>query len=98
MTREMVWIPPGRFQYLAYHRFREGGFVLYDEGPRQVEMLGFSMDRYEVTNADFRQFIEATGYTPDEPHNFLRHWNGGFPDHLADHPVTWVSLDDARAF
>jgi formylglycine-generating enzyme required for sulfatase activity len=61
-------------------------------------MLGFHMDRYEVTNADFQQFIQATGYAPDDPHNFLRHWEAGFPDTLADHPVTWVSLEDARAF
>lgn len=98
MTRDMVWIPPGRFSYHAHHRFREGGFMLYDEGPRQVNMLGFHIDRYEVTNADFQQFLQATGYTPDDPHNFLRHWDEGFPDSQANHPVTWVSLEDARAF
>ncbi len=98
MTRETVWIPAARYAFQAHHRFREGGFVLYDEGPRLVDMLGFHIDRYEVTNADFRQFLQATGYPPKDPHNFLRHWDGGFPDPLADHPVTWVSLDDARAF
>ncbi len=98
MTREMIWLPPGQMTYQAQHRFREGGFVLYDEGPRRLNMLGFHIDRYEVTNADFKQFIDATGYAPDDPHNFLRHWANGFPEALADHPVTWVSLDDARAF
>jgi iron(II)-dependent oxidoreductase len=98
MTRETVIIPPGRFYYQAQHRFREGGFILYDEGPRLVNIFGYEIDRYEVTNADFRQFLQATGYTPKDTHNFLRHWKGGFPDALADHPVTWVSLDDARAF
>jgi formylglycine-generating enzyme required for sulfatase activity len=61
-------------------------------------MLGFHMDRYEVTNAEFRDFLTASGYRPRDPHNFLRHWKGGFPEALADHPVTWVDLDDTRAY
>ncbi len=98
MTRDMIWLPPGQMTYQAQHRFREGGFILYDEGPRRLNMRGFHIDRYEVTNEDFKQFIDATGYTPADPHNFLRHWANGFPEALADHPVTWVSLDDACAF
>jgi formylglycine-generating enzyme required for sulfatase activity len=94
----MVWVPEGQFLYHATHRFREGGFILFDEGPRRVEMHGFFMDQYEVTNADFRRFLEATGYRPAEPRNFLRHWERGFPEALANHPVTWVSLEDARAY
>jgi formylglycine-generating enzyme required for sulfatase activity len=95
---EMIQIPPGRYVFQAHHRFREGGFMLYDEGPRPVEMLGFRMDRYEVTNADYRQFLTQSNYQPVDRHNFLRHWANGFPDALADHPVTWVSLQDARAY
>ncbi len=94
----MVWVPPGRYEFAARHRFREGGFILYDEGPRPIEMGGFYMDRYEVTNMQFRQFVEASGYRPADPYHFLRHWGGGFPDVLANHPVTWVSLEDARAY
>ena len=94
----IVWVPGGQYLYCATHRFREGGFILFDEGPRQVEMHGFYMDRYEVTNAEFRRFLAESGYQPGEPHNFLRHWQGGFPESLADHPVTWVSLGDARAY
>lgn len=94
----MVAISGGCFLYHATHRWREGGFVLFDSGPRAVNMAPFLMDRYEVTNADFRAFLTATNYRPIETHNFLRHWNAGFPEALADHPVTWVSLQDARAF
>ncbi len=98
----MVEIPGGRFLYHATHRWREGGFVLFDGGPREVEMGPFLMDRYEVTNADFRTFLDATAYRPAETHNFLRHWNAGLaqraPRTRADHPVTWVSLQDARAY
>ena len=95
----MVWIPPGEYFYHSSRRWRHNGeAVLFNEGPRYVEMHGFSMDQYEVTNADFRSFLEESDYKPHEPHRFLHHWQGGFPDELADHPVIWVSLEDARAY
>jgi len=97
-ANDMVWVPGGAYLFHASHRFREGGFVLFDEGPREVMMQGFFMDRYEVTNARYREFLEASGYRPAVQHNFLRHWRDGFPAHLADHPVTWVCLEDARAY
>jgi iron(II)-dependent oxidoreductase len=95
---DMLWISAGPYAFEARHRFREGGFILYDEGPRNVEMLGFYMDRFEVTNEAFRDFLSVSGYQPRDSHNFLRHWLDGFPEPLADHPVTWVSLEDARAY
>jgi len=52
-----------------------------------------------VTNAHFKKFLEATHYQPADAHNFLRDWqNGSFPDGSADRPVTWVSIEDARAY
>ena len=93
----MVAIPGGSYLFHATHRFREGGFVLFDEGPRDVQVQPFHIDRYEVTNVEYRRFLDRTGYRPPVMHNFLRHWRDGFPEHLADHPVTWVSLEDARA-
>jgi formylglycine-generating enzyme required for sulfatase activity len=98
IPEEMIHVPNGHFLFQATHRWREGGFLMFDEGPREVEMQGFFMDRYEVTNADFRCFLEASGYQPAEPRNFLRHWRDGFPATLSDHPVTWVSLEDAHAY
>lgn len=101
---DMVWIPGGLYHYHATHRFREGGFILFDEGPRTVEMAGFFMDRYEVTNAQYLEFMEATGYHPVETHNFLRHWQRNEdgkirpPADLLNHPVVWVCREDARAY
>lgn len=102
----MVFIPGGRYTYHATYRFREGGFVLFDGGPRLVELGEYYLDRYEVTNAEFSRFLEESGYCPAEEHNFLRHWHvqgrrgwrDGYPQELANHPVTWVSLPDARAY
>ncbi|PRX50886.1 sulfatase-modifying factor enzyme 1 [Prauserella shujinwangii] len=53
----------------------------------------------EVTNARFAEFLAATGYRPAEPHRFLKHWVDGHPPPgTADEPVTFVDLDDARAY
>jgi formylglycine-generating enzyme required for sulfatase activity len=97
-TAEMVFIPGGKYLYHATHRFREGGFILFDEGPRLVEMSDFYIDRFEVTNADYKRFLDSTKYQPTVQHNFLRHWSYGYPGELANHPVTWISLEDARAY
>ena len=94
----MIEVPAGRYRYHATHRSREGGFVLYDAGPCEVDMQSYLMDRYELTNADYRQFLDLTGYRPANDHNFLRHWRSGFPTDRANHPVTWVGLEDARAY
>ena len=55
----MVWIPGGEFTM--------GGadpLARPDESPRhRVRVDGFWMDQTEVTNAQFRRFVEATGYT-----------------------------------
>lgn len=94
----MIAVSGGIFGYHATHRWREGGFVLFDEGPRDVDIQPFFIDRNEVTNAEFKRFVDATSYRPAVEHNFLRHWRHGFPQHLADHPVTWVGLEDARSY
>ncbi|WP_336707978.1 SUMF1/EgtB/PvdO family nonheme iron enzyme [Oerskovia sp. USHLN155] len=53
----------------------------------------------EVTNAQFAQFLDATGYRPAIRHRFLAHWVAGRPPAgREDEPVTFVDLDDARAY
>ena len=53
----------------------------------------------EVTNAGFAAFLDATGYTPSFPHRFLAHWEDGRPvPGTEDAPVSFVDLDDARAY
>ncbi len=53
---EIVNIQGGEFQ------FGDNRFYV-DEGPAsRTSVLGFTIDRHEVTNAQFRAFVEATGY------------------------------------
>jgi len=54
----MVWIPGGRFTMGSTDPLARP-----DESPKHtVEVRGFWMDATEVTNAEFRRFVEATGY------------------------------------
>jgi formylglycine-generating enzyme required for sulfatase activity len=64
-----------------------------------VPIDAFYIDRYPVTNADYKQFLDATHYHPADDHNFLRDWkNGTYPDGWERKPVTWVSHEDAEAY
>lgn len=54
----MVWIPGGEFTMGGVGRLARP-----DEQPlHRVRVAGFWMDCTEVTNAEFRRFVEATGY------------------------------------
>jgi sulfatase modifying factor 1 len=66
----------------------------------------FYMGRTEVTNGQFRRFVQESGYQgrpdvdPDPDYDlYLRHWRGKSimsPDD--DFPVVWVSWRNAKAF
>ncbi len=85
-ARDMVRIPAGTV-WLGSRRSA-------DEQPiRQVVVPSFYIDRYEVTNAQYRLFVRDTGYrTPAT-------WKDGFPQEgRGNYPVLGVSLDDALAY
>ena len=65
----------------------------------RMQIKPFYIDKYPVTNSQFKKFIEATHYHPKDDLNFLRDWqNGSYPAGWAKKPVTWVSQEDARAY
>ena len=66
----------------------------YEKPEHQVTVTDFWMDKTEVTNAEYADFINATGYKP--PTHFV---SGGKPASGEESlPVTRVSLKDAKAF
>ncbi|MEP6896924.1 MAG: SUMF1/EgtB/PvdO family nonheme iron enzyme, partial [Rhodanobacter sp.] len=66
---------------------------------RRMAMRAFHIDRTPVTNAQYREFLDASGWHPRDAHNFLRHWQDGAPaSGWNNKPVTWVSIEDARAY
>lgn len=65
----------------------------------RLHIPAFWIDKFPVTNAEFKRFLDATHYHPADDHNFLKDWkNGTYPKGWAQKPVTWVSLEDARAY
>lgn len=76
----------------------------WEDSPRRfhhqrLDIQPFYIDRTPVTNSEFKKFLDATGYRPKDDHNFLRDWkNGTYPQGWGSKPVTWVSIEDARAF
>ena len=45
-----------------------------------IHVKSFWIDKYPVTNAEFKKFLDATHYRPQDDLNFLRDWqNGAYP-------------------
>jgi sulfatase modifying factor 1 len=66
---------------------------------RTVTLTSVAVDAAEVTNADFAAFVDATGYVPRVANRFLAHWVDGRPAPGTEaEPVTYVDLDEARAY
>ncbi len=87
--------PPGRWPGFLWGTPHDGS-VAHDY---TVEARAFFIDEAEVSNSDFRRFLEATGHQPKHPERFLAHWPGGrMPDEIREHPVVFVDLGDARAY
>lgn len=83
----MVFIDSGEFIMGSNERWD-------DESPEHISKTNaFYIDLYEVTNRDYKKFVDATQRTP--PH----HWTQGHtPKGKEDHPVTYVSWFDANDY
>jgi serine/threonine protein kinase/formylglycine-generating enzyme required for sulfatase activity len=84
---ELIAIPGG-----TYQMGRTGGLP-QEAPPHSVTVAAFSMDKTEVTNAEYQQFVSEEGYSAPS------HWSGGKPIAGQEQwPVTNVSVEDAKAF
>ncbi len=94
---DMVLVPAGEFMMGA--SAEKGG--LPDEQPMRLIYLGaFWIDRYEVTNAAYQEFVQATNYqAPANAAANLTLWEQNRPiPGIEQHPVVNVSWLDAVAF
>jgi formylglycine-generating enzyme required for sulfatase activity len=77
--RPMARVPAGKF--------------LYGEDKEEAETGEFFIDRYPVTNAEYKKFVDATGHA--EP----AHWrNHTWPEDRENHPVVEVNWASANAY
>ena len=106
-----VEIPAGQFQFKVVGTEIEGTNQVgldvaypWEAAARRfhdhhINIKRFFIDRTPVTNRQFKAFIDAAHYHPKDDANFLKDWaNGNYPDGWADRSVTWVSIEDARAY
>jgi serine/threonine-protein kinase len=98
--REMVLIEGGTFT-MGWNRGKE------QRGEHTVTVPSFYLDKYEVTNAEYAEFIKDTGkpppaIDPTDPAvkgSYWQPWNGNNPPSGREHwPVTNVSPKDVEAF
>jgi len=88
LGQPMVWVPPSRF-LMGSDRGKDAG-AYDDELPQhQVTLSGYWIGRYPVTVAQFRAFVQDSGYQPQDRDSL----HG--PD---DHPVVRVTWNDATAY
>ncbi|MBS1606154.1 MAG: SUMF1/EgtB/PvdO family nonheme iron enzyme [Bacteroidetes bacterium] len=94
----MVLIPGGPFRFKETHGDEFIPYPMQDVDS-SFAMPSFLMDKWPVTNADFKKFVDATHYRPSDTANFLRHWRkGAIPAGQENFPVVNVSYEDARAY
>ena len=107
----MVLIPAGQFQ-MGSHPTDTWHDAWPDEQPvHTIHLDAFYMDIYEVTNAQFKKFVDANPQwskdniehkfhrSYDYGGHYLKLWNGNdYPPGKADHPVVWVSWYAAMAY
>ena len=70
-----------------------------EKPPHQIDLPEYQIDLFEVTNAQFAGFVEATGYeTEAEQSGSGRVWRDEWGEGKDNHPVVRVTWNDAIAY
>jgi formylglycine-generating enzyme required for sulfatase activity len=92
----MIYIPAGWFWMGCSPNDKQGGD---NEKPyHKVYLDGYYIDKYPVTNEQYKKFCDATG------HKYPKYWKKGLfstndlPDKLRNHPVVDVSWNDIQEY
>ena len=66
----------------------------YHEQPQHtIELSAYWIGKYPVTNAEYQTFVRDAG------HMLPNHWDGdAYPEGKGEHPVVYVSWEDATAY
>ena len=84
---QMILIPAGEFL------MGSGSGPAHEQPEHRVLLNSYLIDRYPVTNAHYKRFVDVAGYKPPP------HWSAGsYPIDQANHPVVDVSWEDACAY
>jgi len=94
----MVKIPAGT---LVMHVTNGDEFISYPKQgyPKTLSMKSFYMDKFPVTNSQFKKFVDETNYHPTDSINFLKHWINNKPKPGEENfPVVNISYEDAQVY
>mmetsp|Transcript_46293 Transcript_46293/g.128694 ORF Transcript_46293/g.128694 Transcript_46293/m.128694 type:complete len:427 (-) Transcript_46293:101-1381(-) len=117
---DMVRIPGGSFHFVSRGVEVEGDAEPNGVGEQYpweshpsrahdkvLNISAFDISRYPITAAQYSEFLNATGFVPNESTRWLHNWNWtaappGAQPHLPSEarkqPVTFVSLAEARGY
>ena len=93
---QFAWISPGSF--LMGSPAEEQGRGDNEVQHRVTLTKGFYMGVYEVTRGQYAQFVKATGYRTQAEREGGANWMTPRFEQSDDHPVVWISWNDAVAF
>jgi formylglycine-generating enzyme required for sulfatase activity len=91
LFEDMVLIPAGPFT------MGQDGSKPKNGPAHQVDLPAFEIDRFEVTNDEFAQFAEQTGYLTYAEQNNKKSWRD-VAEGRGNHPVVYVTWNDAVAY
>lgn len=94
---EMVLVPGNK---ISYKVSANDEFIPYPNPDIvSVHVDSFLIDKFPVTNAQYYEFITASGYRPADTSRYLRHWQKGiFRQGQDKYPVVYVSYEDISAY
>ena len=98
-TVDMVLIQAGEF--LMGMKDGDPLGLVWTTPQRAVNLPAYYIDKYEVTNKDYKRFVDGTGHRApySKKHATIYNWkNGKYTENLDDHPVVLVDWRDADAY
>lgn len=112
MSDDMVLIPEGECvigtsenaakRIAALFPDSQAGWVKDEKPAHRVFVKAFYMDRHEVTNKEYKKFIDVTKHpAPFSEEEWARDYNwvnNTYPPDKENHPVVMVSWEDAVAY
>lgn len=94
---DMLLIPGADF---SYEVTTGEDFIPYPEvSGVSIEIDSFLIDKYPVTNAQYYEFLQSSGYRPADTTRYLRHWEFDiYKQGQERYPVVYVSYEDMKAY
>lgn len=95
---DMIFVKGGDYIYSSIHG---DDFIPYPNNsvPKKIFVNDFYIDKYPVTNRQYKNFVDESGYLPTDSSDYLKQWQNGTYDYKdAEKPVVYISIDDAEAY